>query len=520
MRYTLKELLADKDLRKELVENAFSFSDSEGDFFAVDFQGESMRQNHITVFEVLYALGGDALFEKLLAEGNTCLTKDPNAAKVGVQPVGGAEGWYLKTNASAAAAFASILNGLAGLNDESRFSFSTEESSTATHIVSKAGNNYETWMTMGDFGLVFQTDDNGLISIFNPDENQPMSFTIEKEYEVLEFDKFYSVEAINRKDFDENFESIDVPIAYKYQLEENGKFGFFNVEFSQVIPPMFKDVILTNEQRLIAWDQRGFGDLLDEEKKYGFYFNKTEWGFAQDKLDTTFVCEANYVGLPEPTAEVMVSKSSEETYVCYIPDRVLPRGLVFFEKQSNPLERTPVLTGRQVYAREGILKGEESKRQLAIETNEEYPDGWIHWEDCKKLYFGDEPAYRAVSKTSFTNYYVVEKEGYYALAKLHAPKVFYDNGKEMIFEELLTPYAFTDIRDGNQHQVIVDRFGKKGVFDMVAKEYVIPCEYEFVRKEINGDYIVKKAGLIGIIGFYKSGEPVWVEHLHREEQGE
>ena len=36
MRYTLEELLNDKELRKQLLETAFTFSDDEGDFFVSD----------------------------------------------------------------------------------------------------------------------------------------------------------------------------------------------------------------------------------------------------------------------------------------------------------------------------------------------------------------------------------------------------------------------------------------------------------------------------------------------------
>lgn len=521
MKYTLNNLLDDKNLRKELVEGTFTFNDKEGDFFAVDFQNESMRQNHITVFEVLYSLGGESLFEELLAGGNTCLTKDPDAAKVGVQPIAGAEGWYLKTNASAVAAFNSILNGLAGLYDEYRFSFSVTEESTATHIVADSENAYGTGILMSAPELRF-VEENDQISILNVDENEAMSFVIQEKDGSLEFDKFYRIEGIVREQFDE--EEEQTPSAYKYQLEKGGKVGFFNADFSQVIPPVFEDVILTNSGVLIAWKDCSSGFEEADERKYELCFGKSSWGLNQHTLDLSisYKTEKGYRGCPAPTAYIEIVKfEDEKEFLCYVPQADIPEAFVFFDenKQSgwNFFGLTQnVRNGHFITAQDGVLSGEGSKRKLFVKTTEEKGDGEIHAEDCKKLYFGEEPAYKAVSKLFGGSGYIVEKDGYYAVAKFNTPEGFALRSYELDLEELLTPYAFTRITSATEKYLFVDRFGKKGIFDIEHKTYAIPCEYEAIYYRERDAFYVTKGGFGGTVKL-EDGKMQWVEQLHRGE---
>lgn len=523
MKYTLNNLLDDKSLRKELLEGSFTFNDKEGDFFAVDFQNESMRQNHITVFEVLYGLGGENLFEELLAGGNTCLTKDPDAAKVGIQPISGAEGWYLKTNASAAAAFSSILNGLAGLYDEYRFSFSVSEESTTTHIVADSENAYGTTIIMDAPELRF-VEENDQISILNVDENAPMSFVIQEKDWTLEFDKFYCVEGILRDKFDGGLEEEQTPSSYKYQLEKGGKVGFFNADFSQVIPPVFEDVILTNNGTLIAWKDCGNGLEEEHEKKYELCFGKSSWGLNQHTLDlsVSYKTEKGFRGCPSSTAYIeSIRLEDEREFVCYVPQENIPEAFVFFEEKSRNGWNVSGLTknirrGRFITAKEGVLSGEGSKRKLFIKTTEEKGDGEIHAEDCKKLYFGEEPAYKADSKLFGGRGYIVEKDGYYAVAKFNTPEGIALRTYELDLEELLTPYAFTNITPATEKYLFVDRFGKKGIFDIENKTYAIPCEYEAIYYRERDAFYVTKGGFGGTVKI-DDGKMQWVEQLHRGE---
>ncbi len=517
MKYTLKELLADKELRKELLDGIFVFEDNEGDFFAVDFQKESMRQNHITVFEILYTLGGDELFEKLLAAGNTCLTKDPNAAKVGVLPIADAKGWYLKTNASSASAFASILNGLAGLENEERFFFSVEEESTTTHIVSNVVLNYETNIIMDEPDLRFDVDDEGVTSVFNCDENAVVSFSIQKGFELLEFDKFYKVEAVMRDDFDDDFESDQKTVGYKYQLAKDGKYGFFNLNFSQVIPPMFDDILSTKSGELIAWERLNVY-FLEDKLKYGLYFSKSDWQYEKDVLDCTALYEINDNVLPDNSAQVhTLNLDDNQRFVLYSPHEELNYGFVFFNKRPEHFFSCTAFEGYKVTASGGVLRGENSTRSIFVKCSDFMPNGDFDINDCKKLYFGEEPEYKAAFILD-SGKHVVEKDGYYALAKFDESgnKETFGVGHDMKFIDLLTPYAFTDIRLGNENHIIVDRFGKKGVFDLVRKKYIIPCDYERICSQMSGDYLVEKAGFVGVIRIIDDGRVHWVEQLHRE----
>ena len=108
--YYLKELLNDKELCKKVITKKFCLYENGGEFKSLDFANNSMRYNHIKTFEKLYEIGGKKLFDAILADGKTCLTDNPNAAKVGIVEIHGADGYYLKSNVSAIVAFNSILN--------------------------------------------------------------------------------------------------------------------------------------------------------------------------------------------------------------------------------------------------------------------------------------------------------------------------------------------------------------------------------------------------------------------------
>ena len=113
MTYSLQELLSSKSLRARLAQEKFRMIDEFGIFGSLDFEHNSLMKVHRALYDQLFASRGEALLDKLYAGGNTCLTKDPNAAKFGVRPIKGSQ-YYLKTNAGPSTHLASILFGLAG----------------------------------------------------------------------------------------------------------------------------------------------------------------------------------------------------------------------------------------------------------------------------------------------------------------------------------------------------------------------------------------------------------------------
>lgn len=524
MRYTLGELLADKELRKSLIEDTFYFTDENGEFFAVDFENESMRQNHITVFEVLYTLGGDELFEKLLAEGKTCLTKDSKAAKIGVQPISGAEGWYLKTNASAVAAFSSILNGLAGLENDERFYFGPQDTSTSTHFVSNSEHGYSTYFYSEGFETQVEKREDGRFVIKNIDENQVISFSVQENQDTpIEFDSFYALEPLFKKEevfTDESWESeyVDVAFAYKYKLDENGKWGYFNLAFTQVIPPNFEDVVLTENEdrtRLIAWEQQGFLGETD----FFFYFESMGKVMENEtELNVTHAYKTNYEGSPSGSAYVDRCYNFEDgtEVFCYVPQKNLGVGFVFLPGEGRKdFNSFSALTteGYFVKIHDGVLEGEKTNRKLAVEGDV------IYAFDCKKLYCGEAQEHQVAYRLIEDGYYAVERDAYYAIAKFKKTKeqfpVSFSN--ELEFVELLTPYAFTDINcNSGEGYAIVERFGKQGLFNLNTKKYVLPCDYDRIGILHNNEYRIRKVDFYGMVSV-RDGQVKWTEHLHREE---
>ena len=511
MKYTLNELLDDKALRAELLEKPFVFVDEDGDFFAVDFENESMRRNHITVFEVLYSLGGDALFEKLIADGTTCLTKDAEAAKVGVVPVGGAEGYYLKTNASSVAAFNSILNGLSGLSQNDRFTFVTDAASTAAVRIADCNNNYETDYSYSVIEIRERED--GRFVVFDLEEETTVSFSLKKGFDTVEIDSFYVVEPLFRKD-ESDFDENKAPIAYRYKLNDEEKWGVFSANLEQIVPPEFYDVCVTSKNLFVA----GAIDIdLDDNPCYVVYFEKIFWGSRQNILDLSQGFKVEEPLLAEGRVD-RISLEDNSECVCFVTGGNSETASVYYPGKRDSygtIFGAKICTGNKVSIQSGILTGENSKRRIAVRCVLGYY--FMNAGDYHKLYCDAAPGYNAW--LMLDDYvYVLECDGFYAVAKLRINDKKLSGAKSNVLElgELLTPYAFTDISPVNYNCVLVDRFGKKGLFDYTKKAYVIPCEYEAI-EHISDDntFKVSKAGFSGTVKI--SGKGVeWLEQLHRE----
>ena len=114
--YYLGALLEDKELCKEIISKGFTLCDKNDILGDIDFVNNSMRFNHISTFKKLYEIGGKELFDNILKSGKTCLCDSPDAAKVGVVEIEGADGFYLKSNVSAIVALMSILNAIKSLD--------------------------------------------------------------------------------------------------------------------------------------------------------------------------------------------------------------------------------------------------------------------------------------------------------------------------------------------------------------------------------------------------------------------
>ncbi len=532
MTYTLEQLLSDKALMKNLLEGVFFFSDEAGDFFAVDFEKESMRHNHITVFEVLYSLGGDALFEKILQEGNTCLANTPDAAKVGVKEIAGAKGWYLKTNASAFAAFSSILYALAALDNTDRFTFSVEEETSLYRVVSKASEGYTTGLQL-DYDEIYKVEktEDGSFAVVCAEDGTQVTFIITEFSGTKEINKFHKVEPIctDTEEFDEetgDYKYKYKAIAYKYKLAENGKWGFFNGCFSQFIPPCFDDVLITvgnNGGKLIAYeilDSCRFDDIdlfvPSKERECHFYFSENDaFELVYSTMNMSYACKISEKFIPTEKSRVsktILPKENKEI-VFYSPTGSPYIGFVFIKTNYSQIGLgfgKATIDGNAVKREKMVLKGENTRRGLPVAQN-----SIVTVEDYAKLYSDEEPAFRAIEQLYNENY-IVERDGYLGIAKMRNGKEHVFCGKTNVLEldEMVTPYAFTGLQMALQDSVIVERFGKKGLFRIRDKKYVIPCDYDELVSLGWSKYKVCKADFTGVIQVVS--EPRWIEKLHRE----
>ena len=509
MRYTVEELINDKELRKEVADGGFGFADRDGEFSAVDFENGSMRQNHISVFEELYAIGGDELFEKLIAQGNTCLTKDPNAAKVGVIPVSGAEGYYLKTNASFAAAFSSILSGLAGLEDDDRFSFGTDEEDDPNTFSVCEEFNYSNIPFIDDLCEIAMISDGSCI-VKNPDTDELISFLIKSDDGELRIDKFYKIERVTLPDFQER---DDMPFAYKYKLDEYGYWGYFNGTLSQITPPMFEEITLTcynGNFHLLAWISEGdLYKLYTDTLQNFLYDNAIELNTSLSFYVEEALC---------PTSSSYIDSYADfdgNGVILYVPEKINKRGKVFLNGNGKSFDNykymflnkpDSVHIEVRVFDHTCLLKGTGTDVAIPVRLSDLYA------KDCYHLYFGEKTDCTA-SCNLYKNYYAVCKDGYMAIAEYKSGGE--DYGVGMVFARLLTPFAFTGIESCDDY-CIVDRFGKKGVFSFYARSYVVPCEYESIRKTDENTFVVRKGGFTGTV--FVDGTPIrWIEKLHRED---
>ncbi|MBO7739018.1 MAG: zinc ribbon domain-containing protein [Oscillospiraceae bacterium] len=168
MTYSFNQVIKDKNLIKTLAEAAKRHSLTITDYnivFFFDFSEQSLLTNHRKTYDRLMELGGEKLLRKLLKEGSTCLTNDPNSAKQGIRPIQGTDKFFLQTNAGDPKVMTSILFDIAGWAAMDR-SFDTQSIELAVSDISEESEEPE-WFW---------------------EESEPES----EEQNALEFPSFYS----------------------------------------------------------------------------------------------------------------------------------------------------------------------------------------------------------------------------------------------------------------------------------------------------------------------------------------
>lgn len=526
MEYSVAAVIADKDLKKELSGSGYVLIDESGYFGEnIDFSKQSMRQTHIETFVRLYSLGGDELFETIIAKGGTCLTKDRNAAK-GMADIEGTDKYFLKANASALSAFSSILAGVMIWAEQEENVDETNDLKLTSDIEEEEEEFAE--MEYTQVKHISIASKNGKSVLYDEDEDKFLSIEIEVDGKKETVSEFYSLEQM-RFDYEFFDEKKEFVSGFKYQLSENGKFGYISQYFTQVTAPVYDEIIYSKTElfmpRVFAWYKTD-GDEWDDD----YIIHCAGYISVYDS-------EGNLLN-----EEVFPTDSNDKGFEIKVYNKdYLPQSSAFIEGlekfgfniDKNIIYYSPYNESQKAIV---ILPDEDFRR---IEFS--YSDGFItdgrterpaqklDVISCKNFLEDDKCEIKVekfITKSFGSSVYVAKnKEGYYALCDIMA------NGRIESYN-LITPFAFTDISilhvtENGEIYMLADQFGKKGVFTRVEfgnrAKYIIPCEYESIKVDfistitlfevVREDcFVVSKAGFEGKISL--SGE--WLEHLKRD----
>ena len=290
----------------------------------------------------------------------------------------------------------------------------------------------------------------------------------------------------------------------KYTLEEgeNALWGWIREDCSRILPPIFKEFVAGGGEEamilgygyeegeyswlcenLILWcfqpfmDPKNLGKLLKEPNVIG------GWLTAEDRPTENFIWFSSFWDM-------------EGFYYFYAPRGQEGNGYLWF----FPLSSTEEDKGQQVQysfqLRDGVLYCEQERVY--------YPFTEMSLYNCKRaLDMTGFEKLRMVDKEQ--DLYAVFREGWWAVVRCCEGRWKH-----------LTPYGFTDVAVWPRHYILVDRFGKKGVFNCETQKYTVPCDYSDIQYEYEGQearFIVSRMGFTGVI----DGMGRWVERLHRDE---
>ena len=545
MDYTLAQVLEDKKLRAALAGGEIIFYDGNG-VFELDFQENSIRKNHRAVFDRLCELGGEALLASLLEADNTCLTDDPNAANQGVRPIQGTDRYFLKTAAGDPTALASILHGIIGwaetdpdfdldaviLNDgedelwaDLPLSFDEPEEESVPQWTDSYSRKLGEGLPVRNCTLATK---GGKTSFYDEDANAFVSLTCADGENELCLDSFYACEELE-------FEGL-YTFGYKYKLSEEGKWGYISCRFTQILPPTYEDILVSSnpESCLIGIvSERADSDTID------LHFSGSVSHPEIDGEDTWMPVPSEqasriFAGYPRsvyyPETDAVYAESRQEKHetdelsMFSLSERATFDAL-YLPKQDSSFGCFQHISEIGCRVAEAIVRYSNGlftmKQYGSGKQSTVAPASELSLSLCSEIFAGSKKEYETIDCLVLTKSdneweeptlgtYVIRKDGYYAVAQLD---VTFNRAR---MERLLTPFAFTKITAAEGSQVLVDRFGKKGIFDWSREEYIIPCEYESI-KTISGflswSYQVEKAGFTGEI----SSDGVWNTPLHRNE---
>lgn len=483
MRYTLKELLEDKKLRAAVAEQAYEkkldFEDGNG-VFALDFRGQSLRLNHRQVYDTLCKLGGEKLLKKLMKGEKSCLTDDPTAARHGVCSIAGTEKYFLLTNAGASKVFASILNGIAGwakmdksfdmelvcVNDDMvEEDADTDETDAFDAFVFEEGNG---WLCQGQEFTNNNLDAvrNGVLSYV---DGKPVFVDAETGNPIYIMQLMLQGEMVSCEALYEMDNEFGPVVGYKYRLEHGGKWGFISPRLVRVTMPVYDEIVAAGTM-VAAWTEVEDEDidltlsLPAEQKETGV---QDIWLLQSGPK----FCKVNKLYTPL-NSMVLEEKGLEDgsRFYLYQPSTELRFGLFQKCRDYQPGEI------HTVRYQKGFVSGPDFEESVPAKALTLEKCLQLLGEPSEDLYLSAcvvEPGGNGVGT------YIIRKDGYWALADVDvnkAPKV----------RHLSTPLAYTNMKQPENwpaQLVLLERFGKKGIYHWMREKFIASCEYEKIVME-------------------------------------
>jgi len=522
MTYSLKEMLESKELRKALAESSFIFTDNNG-VFDLDFQEKSMRLNHRAAFDRLCELGGEELLSKLVAGGKTCLT---DTKEKGLSPIQGTDRFFLKTNAGAPTAFASILFGIAGwaeMSDEfdadgvfCQDEAKEENDFPPIDLDAFLAEEDEANPTRTNVSLV-QKDNK--FSLYDEDEQLFISL----DCPGVPGDVLSSMavckplQAPEKREDQEGSGPIE-GLGWIYQLEakEDAPWGWISADCRFVSAPLFSWITVhCDGHDYFAEDMEIFAYDADDS---ALYHTRGDAALVRVLSNTTLKADEAFrleqspyhkwvllmysdsVGLLQNRDDLFQAYSViHNNYVLTMKSVFTPVSQKYMCSEvslaacMNHIEFVKDTSGWAALSDEG-----EEKLTAQLKPSE-YTDIRFLCSRKEETEFGDILTPRYAVRRADCYWAVVEQEF---------------NFPDHTIRQL-TPFAFTDMQQlyPGSNCALVDQFGKKGIFNCDAGTYPVPCEYETI-EDASGfgiSFTVKKAGFIGQIDH----KGKWLEHLHR-----
>lgn len=290
--------------------------------------------------------------------------------------------------------------------------------------------------------------------------------------------------------------------GWKYRLEdkEGAKWGWIGNFFDQIVPPLFRDFTFVpgrapGTHTMLAWGVEDYcpalilwhckeegGDLQDlgEFLRGGAFQGVFDWPEEQDA----------------PGEKTVFQDGASSVF--YWAGEGRPGYYWYWDETGSKYSR-------QFYYEDGVLR--EKKNGRAVCSVAEKFDARV----CAQAVAGVEEhqGLRLLARreredgTLEKAVYAVERDGAWAAAlyvpKPHVPPVL----------ELLTPYSFTGIEDMGDGLLLLDRFGKKGVFHWEERRYPVPLWYENVVRS-GKDLVVARMGQTGTL----APDGSWLTVLH------